>query len=55
MTSRQAQRPRQPRKQKVVGEVGAIELEIGGLVIRVGRGADSSILAAVIRFVERYA
>ncbi|MCF6109007.1 IS66-like element accessory protein TnpA [Mesorhizobium muleiense] len=36
-----AQRPRRARKKKAVRDVGVIELEIDGLAMRVGRGADT--------------
>jgi transposase len=41
-------RPRQ-RKQKAVRGAGVIELEIDGVAMRVGRGADARTVAAVIR------
>ena len=44
-----AKRLSQPRKQKVAGDVGVIELEIDGIAMRVGRGADARTVAAVIR------
>jgi transposase len=44
-----AQRPGRPRKQKAVRDAGVIELEIDGVVMRVGRGADASTVSAVIR------
>ncbi|ESX43550.1 transposase IS3 [Mesorhizobium sp. LSHC422A00] len=44
-----AQRPARRRKQKTVRDVGLIELEIDGVAMRVGRGADSKTVAAVIR------
>ena len=42
-----ATRPTQPRKH--AGDVGVIELEIDGVVMRIGRGADARTVAAVIR------
>ncbi|WP_430702193.1 IS66 family insertion sequence element accessory protein TnpB [Mesorhizobium captivum] len=42
-----AKRPAQPRKQKPVRDVGVIELEIDGIAMRVGRGADASPTGAV--------
>jgi transposase len=44
-----AKRPAQPRKQKPVRDAGVIELEIDGIAMRVGRGADTRTVAAVIR------
>ncbi|MER8956313.1 hypothetical protein NKH98_27085 [Mesorhizobium sp. M0833] len=44
-----AQRPARPRKQKTVRDAGVIELEIDGVAMRVGRGADTKTVAAVIR------
>ncbi|SJM34843.1 IS66-like element accessory protein TnpA [Mesorhizobium delmotii] len=44
-----AQRPGRPRKQKAVRDAGVIELEIGGVAMRVGRGADTKTVAAIIR------
>jgi transposase len=41
-------RPRQ-RKQKAVRGAGVIELEIDGVAMRVGHGADAKTVAAVIR------
>ncbi|MER9965021.1 hypothetical protein NKJ72_29720 [Mesorhizobium sp. M0045] len=43
-----AQRPGRPRKQKAVRDAGVIELEIGGVAMRVGRGADTKTVAAII-------
>lgn len=42
-------RPAQPRKRKTTRDAGVIELEIDGIVMRVGRGADARTVAAVIR------
>ena len=42
-------RPAQPRKRKATRDVGVIELEIDGVAMRVGRGADARTVAAVIR------
>jgi transposase len=41
-------RPRQ-RRRKAARDAGAIELEIDGIAMRVGRGADAKTVAAVIR------
>ncbi|TGT72330.1 IS66 family insertion sequence element accessory protein TnpB [Mesorhizobium sp. M2E.F.Ca.ET.166.01.1.1] len=42
-------RPAQPRKRKAARDAGVIELEIDGIAMRVGRGADAKTVAAVIR------
>jgi transposase len=42
-------RPPKQRKRKAAGNVGVIELEIDGVAMRVGRGADARTVAAVIR------
>jgi transposase len=42
-------RPAQPRKRKTARDAGVIELEIDGIAMRVGRGADARTVAAVIR------
>ncbi|MER8390265.1 transposase [Mesorhizobium sp. M0189] len=39
----------QPRKREPARDAGVIELEIDGIAMRVGRGADSKTVAAVIR------
>ena len=44
-----AKRPTRPRKQKAARDAGVIELEIDGIAMRVGRGADARTVAAVIR------
>ncbi|WP_292431104.1 transposase [Mesorhizobium sp.] len=44
-----AKRPGRPRKQKAVRDAGVIELEIDGIAMRVGRGADAKTVEAVIR------
>ena len=44
-----AKRPPRIRKRKAARETGMIELEIDGVAMRVGRGADSKTIAAVIR------
>jgi transposase len=45
-----AKKPRgRPRKRKSARETGVIELEIDGIAMRVGRGADAKTVAAVIR------
>jgi transposase len=47
-TSESKRLPR-PRKKKAARETGVIELEIDGIGMRVGRGADAKTVAAVIR------
>ncbi|KAA3447140.1 IS66 family insertion sequence hypothetical protein [Mesorhizobium sp. SARCC-RB16n] len=42
-------RPAQPLKRKTARDAGVIELEIDGIAMRVGRGADAKTVAAVIR------
>jgi transposase len=43
-------KPRKPRRASRFGNVaGLIELEIGGVTVRVGRGAEAKTVAAVIR------
>ncbi len=42
-------RPAQQRKRKAAQDAGVIELEIDGVAMRVGRGADARTVAAVIR------
>ena len=42
-------RPARPRKRKATRDAGVIELEIDGIAMRVGRGADAKTVAAVIR------
>ena len=45
-----AKKPRgRPRKRKSARETSVIELEIDGIAMRVGRGADAKTVAAVIR------
>jgi len=44
-----AKRAPRPRKQKAARDGGVIELEIDGVAMRVGRGADAKTVAAVIR------
>ncbi|WP_095203453.1 IS66-like element accessory protein TnpA [Mesorhizobium carmichaelinearum] len=44
-----AKRPQRSRKQKATRDAGVIELEIDGVAIRVGRGADAKTVAVVIR------
>jgi transposase len=46
--TREPRRPRQ-RKQKAFRGAGVIELEIDGVAMRVGHGADAKTVAAVIR------
>ena len=41
-------RPARPRKRKTSRDAGVIELEIDGVAMRVGRGADAKTVAAVI-------
>ena len=43
-----AQRSRRPRRKAAAREAGVIELEIDGIAMRVGRGADAKTIAAVI-------
>lgn len=43
-----AKRPRRPRRRTAAQETGVIALEIGGIAVRVGRGADADTIAAVI-------
>ena len=42
-------RPSRPRRKKASRDAGMIELEIDGIAMRVGRGADAKTIAAVIR------
>lgn len=42
-------RPSRPRRKKPSREAGMIELEIGGIAMRVYRGADAKTIASVIR------
>lgn len=42
-------RARSTRKRKAARDAGVIELEIDGVAMRVGRGADARTVAAVIR------
>jgi len=44
-----AAHPKRPRKRARRGGDGGIELEIGGVAVRVERGADAKTVAAVIR------
>lgn len=44
-----AKRRAQPRKRKAARDAGVIELEIDGIAMRVGRGADAETVTAVIR------
>ncbi|MDX8496280.1 transposase [Mesorhizobium sp. VK22B] len=44
-----ATRPAQPQKRKATRDAGLIELEIDGIAMRVGSGADARTVAAVIR------
>jgi transposase len=41
--------PKRPRKRRPARDAGVIELEIDGIAMRVGRGADTKTVAAVIR------
>ena len=47
MTEPPAKRP--PKQRKPARDAGVIELEIDGIAMRVGRGADARTVAAVIR------
>jgi transposase len=38
-----------PRRRKIAPDAGVIEIEIDGITMRVGRGADAKTVAAVIR------
>jgi transposase len=40
---------RRRRKQKAARDAGVIELEIDGITMRVGRGADAKTVTAMIR------
>jgi transposase len=44
-----AKRCAKPRKGKAARDAGVIELEIDGVAMRIGRGADAGTVAAVIR------
>jgi transposase len=44
-----ATRPAKQQKRKAARDAGVIELEIDGVAMRVGRGADARTVAAVIR------
>ncbi|MGX5832485.1 IS66-like element accessory protein TnpA [Mesorhizobium sp. 43Arga] len=44
-----ARRPSKQRKRKATRDAGVIELEIDGIAMRVGRGADTRTVTAVIR------
>lgn len=44
-----AKHPTRPRRQEATRDAGVIELEIDGIAMRVGRGADARTVAAVIR------
>lgn len=44
-----AKHPAEPRRREPARDAGMIELEIHGIAMRVGRGADSKTVAAVIR------
>lgn len=44
-----AKRSPKPRRRKTVRDAGVIELEIDGVAMRVGRGADVKTVAAMIR------
>jgi transposase len=48
--------PRKPRRRRpTVAPRAAVELEIGGVVVRVGPGADARTLAMVVRALKRSA
>ncbi|MDN5929405.1 MAG: transposase [Hyphomicrobiales bacterium] len=49
MSEPPAKGPPKQRKRKTVRDAGVIELEIDGVAMRVGRGADAKTVAAVIR------
>lgn len=49
ISERAARQPPKPRKRKAARDAGVIELEIDGVAMRVGRGADVRTVAAVIR------
>ncbi|MER9178296.1 transposase [Mesorhizobium sp. M0955] len=44
-----AKRPAKQRKRQATRDAGMIELEIDGIAMRVGRGADTKKVSAVIR------
>ena len=44
-----ARHPSKQRKRKATRDAGVIELEIDGIAMRVGRGADAKTVTAVIR------
>ncbi|MER8402978.1 transposase [Mesorhizobium sp. M1348] len=44
-----AKHPAEPRRRESARDAGMIKLEIDGIAMRVGRGADSKTVAAVIR------
>lgn len=46
---RESTAQRRPRQRKQIRGAGVIELEIDGVAMRVGRGADAQTVAAVIR------
>lgn len=52
MSGTPAKGPPKPRKRKAARDAGVIELEIDGVAMRVGRGADARIVAAVIRVLK---
>lgn len=49
ISERAARQPPKPRKRRATRDAGVIELEIDGVAMRVGRGADARTVAAVIR------
>jgi transposase len=49
ISERAARQPLKPRKRKAARDAVVIELEIEGIAMRVGRGADARTVAAVIR------
>lgn len=49
ISERAARQLPKPRKRKAARDAGVIELEIDGVAMRVGRGADARTVAAVIR------
>jgi len=49
ISERAARQPPKPRKRKAARDASVLELEIDGVAMRVGRGADARTVAAVIR------
>lgn len=44
-----AEEPEPKRRRRSAGAEGVIELEVGGVTVRIGRGADAKAITAVIR------